>query len=88
MLRLRDPRTRGVIDWSETAKGARDGEPNHRFPAPPFVGRSYSPTTSLPIGALASQRDMPEARTPEVQRRARARPQRLERGETRAEEDE
>ena len=88
MLRLQDPRTRGVIDWSETAKGARDGEPNHRFPAPPFVGRTYSPTPSLPIGALASQRDMPEARTQEVQRRARARPQRLERGETRAEEDE
>ena len=40
------------------------------------------------IGALASQRDMPEARTQEVQRRARACPRRLERGETRAEEDE
>ena len=88
MLRLRDPRTRGVIDWSETAKGARDGEPNHRFSAPPFVGRSSSPTPSLPVGALASQWDTLEARTQEVQRRARARPRRLERGETRAEEDE
>ena len=86
MLRLRDPRS--VIDWSETAKGARDGEPNHRFPGPPFVGRSSSPTPSLPVGALASQWDTLEARTQEVQRRARARPRRLEREETRAEEDE